>query len=111
MPRAQPLPVSYEPESGLETLLAVDLAGTQTQQDGRFRRPRLPSVVQWHRPQAVVTRDPHLAAYGRETFVRVDQPPDAAGDAGAAFLVLGGLRVGKLVRVLDEAAVGAAAAD
>lgn len=61
--------------------------------------------------QTVVARDAPLAADKREAGVRVFQSSDTAGDARAVRLGLRGLRIGELVRILDESAAGAATAD
>ena len=92
-------------------MLAIDCAGAQTQQDGRFRRLAPPSGIQRHRTEAVVAGNPGLAADRREAAVRVFQSQDTAGDARAFRLGLRGLRIGELGCVFDEAAAGAATAD
>lgn len=101
----------YEPESVFQAVPAVDRAGSQTQQDRRFRQLQLPSSIRWHRLQTIVARDAPLAADKREAGVRVFQSSDTAGDARAVRLGLRGLRIGELARILDESAAGAATAN
>lgn len=100
----------YEPESVFQAVPAVDRAGSQTQQDRRFRQLQLPSSIRWHRLQTIVARDAPLAADKREAGVRVFQSSDTAGDARAVCLGLRGLRIGELARILDESAAGATTA-
>ena len=101
----------HEPESEFQTVLAVDCAGVQTQQDVHFRRLEPPSGIQRHRTQAAVAGDPSLAADGREATVRVFQSQDTAGDARAVCFCLPGLGIGELICIFDEAAAGTATAD
>lgn len=81
-----------------------------SQQDGRFCRLELPSIIRRPWSHAAVAGDPDLAAKKKQAPLRVFVSPDAAADATSIGLSLRGLAVGKLALVLHSSTAGAATA-
>ena len=93
-------------------MLAVNFpTPCQTQQDRRFRRLELPSIIQRFWCQAVVTWDLDLAANRRQALFRISAIADTAGDADPVDFFLCGVTIAECGCFFDTSTAGAATAD